>query len=217
MMQAKSWDPTLAIRGIGPGHGFILAGRDFTLIDVPESFATGLNGINNSGQIVGIYSSGGPAQGFLLSQGTYTTLSVPGSTQTYATGINNLGQIVGYYGDSVQGHGFLYEDGSYITIDVPTSLGRDSVLNGINDLGQIVGSYTGADGYSHGFLAAPVPEPSTFFLLGIGTLGVVGWAWRRQLAGNVKLKSKDESKEAAGGADPAADEITYARHGLDER
>jgi hypothetical protein len=28
--------------------------------------------------------------------------------------------------------------------------------------------------------ATPVPEPSTVLLFAIGTLGLIGWAWRRR-------------------------------------
>jgi PEP-CTERM motif-containing protein len=30
------------------------------------------------------------------------------------------------------------------------------------------------------FEAGPVPEPATLLLLAIGTVGVIGWAWRRR-------------------------------------
>jgi PEP-CTERM motif len=73
----------------------------------------------------------------------------------------------------VGAHGFLYSDGLYTTLELPGSI--NTLATGINDADQIVGS---AD-YSHGFLATPVPEPSTLLLLAIGTLGVIGWAWRR--------------------------------------
>jgi probable HAF family extracellular repeat protein len=63
-------------------------------------------------------------------------------------------------------------------LDVPGSVQTDA--NGINDAGDIVGVYFDASGNEHGFLATPVPEPSTLLLLTIGTLGVIGWAWWRR-------------------------------------
>src|SRR5215813_2559520 len=72
----------------------------FTPLDVPGSSApsnTIANGMNASGQIVGVYDRYNHA--FLFDQGNYTKLDVPGSNYTVATGINASGQIVGYYGD----------------------------------------------------------------------------------------------------------------------
>jgi hypothetical protein len=43
---------------------------------------------------------------------------------------------------------------------------------------------TDPDGAHHGFLATPVPEPSTILLLAIGMVGLIGWgSWRsKQIA-----------------------------------
>src|SRR5262245_2109304 len=87
------------------GRAMAQPSYSFTTLDVPgtsPNYAE-LNGINDSGQIVGSYGG----HGFLLDQGSYTTIDVPGAQATFATGINDSGQIVGWYLDAGGGqHGF---------------------------------------------------------------------------------------------------------------
>src|SRR4051794_40315806 len=56
----------------------------FDTIDVPGATLTDINGINDSGRIVGSYAAGGVTHGFLLSDDEYVTLDVPGATSTAA-------------------------------------------------------------------------------------------------------------------------------------
>jgi len=127
----------------------------FATLDVPGAQVTEAFGINQAGQIVGVYQLvvGGVLHGFLLDvDGTYTTIDVPGATFTLALGINDAGQIVGYYSNPAI-HGFVLDvDGSYTTLDVPGGSGTQAYR--INSLGQIVGQYA-AGGRIHGFLATP--------------------------------------------------------------
>ena len=164
----------------GTIFGFLLSGGVYTGFSFPGTAnphsATSAFGINNSGQIVGDYSTGGVTLGFLLSGGVYTSLAFPGAAVTEARGINNNGQIVGIYATpgASEGdyHGFLLSGGVYTTIDFP---GASSTLaSGINDLGQITGSYNIGNETINGFLAMPTSEPGSFamVLLGAGCLGV---------------------------------------------
>ena len=99
-------------------HGFLDIGGSFTIIDVPgAAFGTAASGINNPGQIVGIFS-GDPMldqRGFLYSGGSFTLLDVPGATQTAPTGINDAGRIVGAFIDITGEHGFLATPVSAVT------------------------------------------------------------------------------------------------------
>ena len=81
----------------------------FTTIDVPGSDLTDARGINDAGQIVGMFRDGlGGVHGFLLNEGTFMTIDGPGNVQfTEAFGINNAGQIVGTFADDTGVHGFL--------------------------------------------------------------------------------------------------------------
>ncbi len=121
----------------------------FTSIDVPGATLTDVNGINNSGALVGSYAAGGSTHGFVLNEGTYTTLDVPSATSTTAWDINDSGQIAGSYVAGGATHGFLLSGGTYTTFDVPGS--SRTMSRGIDASGRIVGEYT-AGGILHGFL-----------------------------------------------------------------
>ncbi len=81
----------------------------FTQFDVPfpGAVSTEAFGINNAGQIVGVFTEPGALHGFLFDGGdTFTRIDVPGGINTFARGINTAGQIVGeFVSDRV--HGFL--------------------------------------------------------------------------------------------------------------
>jgi probable HAF family extracellular repeat protein len=165
-------------------HGFLYAGGSLTTINAPGYFSTYIYGINDSGEMVGVYgnSVGSCVQGcaFLDVGGNFTTINIPGSIWSYATGINDLGDIVGVYADATgNSHGFLDVGGNLSTIDIPDAIAN--VAFGINNSGDIVGMYgpgTAGTG-SSGFLATPIPEPSTLALLGIGIVGLAGCKMRR--------------------------------------
>jgi probable HAF family extracellular repeat protein len=125
-------------------------------IVVPYAGDTWAYGINNKGQIVGLFE-GGPAPGrggFLYSGGVYTTINDPLGALNSAVGINAKGQIAGDYTDSSGvNHGYLYSGGVYTTLTDPLAVGPNgTVAEGINNKGQVVGNYVGSSNILQGFL-----------------------------------------------------------------
>jgi uncharacterized membrane protein len=101
----------------GAIHGFLRdADGVFTEIAFPGAPNTAAFGINNSGDIVGLWGEAGTgpfgfavgSQGFLLSKGRFTTVAYPGAVSSFPLGLNDIGQLVGVYTDA-QGtfHGYL--------------------------------------------------------------------------------------------------------------
>ena len=122
-------------------HGFIFHAGKFTRVDFPGATSTEATGLNDIGDIVGIYQVPGPLNlhGFVRHNGVFTTLDDPAATfATRPLGINIQGTIVGNYDDA---HGFIYEHGTYRTYDAPQMPGEtpNTQLNSINNLGWIAG------------------------------------------------------------------------------
>lgn len=119
-----------------------------TFTQGPASF-TYFTGINNNGQVVGIWYNDsppgqppGPLHAFLRNvDGTTTTLASPtGSDDFIPAGINNHGQILGQGG---KGAFILNPDGSYTNIAPavapPGEVYLSTGFGGINDKGELTG------------------------------------------------------------------------------
>ena len=112
------------------------------------------NGVNDRGEIVGVFQDAGPGEhSFLYKAGNYEPLTYPGATETAAQGINNSGQVVGSFPDVAGTHGFVYLENVGVfspPLNCPT--GIMTTIRGINNGGQIVGGCFDAQGHEHPFL-----------------------------------------------------------------
>jgi uncharacterized membrane protein len=79
-------------------HGFVMDKDGCTTLDGPGAAGTQLHGINDRGQIVGIFEdSAGTLHGLRLDGADATTIEAPGARpHTTAYDINERGQIVGF-------------------------------------------------------------------------------------------------------------------------
>jgi len=150
--------------------------------------------INNLGQVVG--NSGVPSatigRAFLWENDVMTDLGViTGTDSSVAEGINDSGLVVGtshnYDPVTNQDHrAYLWDsvNGMQDLNDMLDSSGAGWTLKGCRDIsnaGHIVGWGVNPDGsQQRAFLLTPIPEPSTFALLGIGAAGLLAYAWRRR-------------------------------------
>jgi uncharacterized membrane protein len=112
-------------------------------------------GINDRGQIVGVYGSYGDettGESHAYSRGRrgFSSYDVPGALATGAFKNNDRGQIVGVYSNesrdrvgTADAHGFLYDHGQLTRIDAPGA--ALTFLFDINDRGEILGVGTNAE------------------------------------------------------------------------
>jgi len=93
------------------GHGFVLTKfGQFISFDEPSAApeSTAATGINDKGEIVGVYSDpAGVGHCFLAVDSNFTTIDFPGADTTACWGINNKDEIVGNYTAGTLAAGFL--------------------------------------------------------------------------------------------------------------
>ena len=121
--------------------------------------------INDLGQVVGFAeNAAGNLRPFLWQDGVMTELNL--GDRDWCVAINNHGQIAGF--DDGAGYPFLFEDG--VKHNLKTYTGWDLCdAHDINDSGQIL--VQGGAFSRTVFLLTPIPEPASFSLLAVGTLG----------------------------------------------
>lgn len=161
-----------------------------------NSYATS---INSSGEVIGHASlPDGYEHAFSAVNAMMTDLGTLGGGSSYAYGINDSGSIVGYSwpvsGDHP--HAFVSSNGFMLDLNavIPSGTGWELLeAYGINNAGEIVGEGL-LNGQAHAFrldpqvtsnlarralVVAPVPEPGTRSLIGIG-LGLILVSVRRR-------------------------------------
>lgn len=155
---------------LGPFGAFIKQGDQYDAITIPDYTEVIATDINDAGVVVGgAYNALGDESGYIFENGEITIVDHPdGDTELSA--INNLGVVVGsVFPIGEPARTFFYEDGEFTDINLP-DIGEFAAW-GLNDAGVLVGTYF-QDDEVLGFIATPIPEPSSVAMLlaGIGLL-----------------------------------------------
>ena len=138
--------------------------------------------VNDAGTIVGYQNgdSGGPQAAIFHGDGTFDVLGTLGQEESQAADVNESGVIVGRAFGIVEAKlvekAFVYENGQMRELHslLPQESGWEQLFEAaaINDLGVIVGRGT-YQGEVRAFVATPIPEPGTLYLL-TSACGLIG-------------------------------------------
>lgn len=127
----------------------------FTDINFPNGAGTEATGINDKGDVVGLYfDSAGVQHGFLKKAGgSYQSIDVPGDTSADAYGINNAGHIAVYAFTSAGDYdSYLYNGTTFKSIKDPNAGPLGTVVHAPNNKGDIAGTYFDSSNFAVGFL-----------------------------------------------------------------
>lgn len=165
-------------------HGFLLDGEDYSRLTVPDTHRTEGLGLNDAGVLAGRTYEGEPISidgeisghwtGFTHDVGGFNLIRA-GLASVSVTDVNNTGDLVGWWtpnnGLDDYALGFFVDGTDYTTIRFPGA--HVTMALGLNDNAQIVGYYWAREYGMHGFIATPVPEPSTLGLTAVGYASVL--------------------------------------------
>lgn len=183
--------------GLSHGQAFSFNGTVMTALGTLSGGADSIaTAVNSAGAIVGqsTVSSAdtldGRGHAFLYSGGSMTALTeAAGTVMSLADDINDSGDIVGTFRTAqFINHAFLYRNGQMIDLNSLIS-GSGWVLTeatSINEDGYIAG-YGTHNGVQTAFLlspvaGAPVPEPASLGVIGLGAAALVALVARRRRA-----------------------------------
>ncbi len=134
--------------------GFVYNAGKFAAVNFPGSSGTQAIGINDKGDVVGLYLDSGSVQhGFLKKGKKYTSIDVTGDTSTEAWGINNAGQMAVFAINSSGSYeGFVYNGKTFKKISDPNAGTSGTIVRDVNNKGDVAGAYFDSSGSEVGFL-----------------------------------------------------------------
>jgi hypothetical protein len=135
-------------------NGFVYASGKFTAINFPKSNGTQALGINDTGDVVGLYlDSSGVQHGFVKKGSKYTSIDVAGDSTTEAWGINNAGQIAVFAITSAGGYdSFIYDGKKFKKVSDPNAGTLGTIIRSVNNQGDAAGAYFDSNSNEVGFL-----------------------------------------------------------------
>jgi hypothetical protein len=138
----------------GLDMGFVYAKGKFTAVNFPKSNGTQATGINDKGEVVGLYlDSANLTHGFSKIGTKYTSISVKGGTNTVAWGVNNAGQITVYTTNSAGTFDSYLMTGTKLKkIDNPGAGTTGTIVHTPSNVGDIDGTYYDTAGTEKGWL-----------------------------------------------------------------
>jgi hypothetical protein len=141
----------------GLDDAFTYAKGKFTAVKFPKSTGTQATGINDKGEVVGLYlDSVGVQHGFSKIGNKYKSIDVKNETTVVAYGVNNAGDIAVYATNSAGAFdAFLYNGKTFKKIKEPnagTGQSQGTIIHDPNNKGDIVGTYIDSTGAEKGWL-----------------------------------------------------------------
>lgn len=135
-------------------EGFVYSKGKFTAVNVPKSNGTEATGINDKGEVVGLYlDSANATHGFSKIGSKYKTIDVKGETNSVAWGVNNNGQITVYATNSAAGFdSFLVTGSKFKNINNPGAGATGTIVHTPANNGDIDGTYYDTTGTEKGWL-----------------------------------------------------------------
>ncbi len=134
--------------------GFVYAKGKFTPVNFPKSNGTEATGINDKGEVVGLYfDSANLTHGFSKIGTKYTKIDVKGGSNTVAWGVNNAGQITVYTTNSAGTFDSYLMTGTKLKkIDNPGAGTTGTIVHAPSNVGDIDGTYYDTAGTEIGWL-----------------------------------------------------------------
>jgi hypothetical protein len=135
-------------------EGFVYSGGKFTAVNVPKSNGTQAIGINDKGDVVGLYLDSSNVQhGYVKTGAKYKSIDVTGGTSTQAWGINNSGQIAVFATSSAGGYeSFIYNGKTFKKVSDPNAGASGTIARSVNGKGDVAGAYYNSAAQPTGFL-----------------------------------------------------------------